>query len=322
MVVVERAGDRPFIVRTPRWRPARCWPSSAARDLEMAVSRQCRPRMGLKPGDTVTLRCNEPRINHQWRDSSLKGVTPYPASYPQWEQELGAAAAGGVPADRRTGHAAQPAGDRRRGDDGRTAGQVGASVAGTGPTHLARPGPRGSDFRWIASLRAHPWLDPHRRAVAGPHGPVHLPRPGGDVIGRRRVDTHFMALRLGADVDADGCFCLNGERLVGADILLDEASVTGTENAVMAAVLAKGTTIIRNAACEPHVQDLCTHAQRDGGEDQGIGTNTLVIDGVERLHGVDFTVGPITSRWGATSRWRRRRAANCSSATPCRSTCG
>ena len=89
-------------------------------------------------------------------------------------------------------------------------------------------------------------------------GAVHLPRPGGDVIGRRRLDTHFLALSaLGADLDADGFFSLHGKQLRGADILLDEASVTGTENTVMAAVLANGTTIIRNAACEPHVQDLC-----------------------------------------------------------------
>lgn len=119
-----------------------------------------------------------------------------------------------------------------------------------------------------------------------------IPAPGGDVIGRRRVDTHFMAFQeLGADVDiVDGCFVLKADRLVGADILLDEASVTGTENAVMAAVLAQGTTILRNAASEPHVQDLCAMLNAMGAKINGVGTNTLVIEGVERLHGVDFTV--------------------------------
>lgn len=119
-----------------------------------------------------------------------------------------------------------------------------------------------------------------------------IPAPGGDVIGRRRVDTHFMAFQeLGADVGVvDGCFVLKADRLIGTDILLDEASVTGTENAVMAAVLAEGTTTIRNAASEPHVQDLCAMLNAMGAKIGGIGTNTLVIEGVERLHGVDFTV--------------------------------
>ncbi|HOT91555.1 MAG TPA: UDP-N-acetylglucosamine 1-carboxyvinyltransferase [Anaerolineae bacterium] len=119
-----------------------------------------------------------------------------------------------------------------------------------------------------------------------------IPAPGGDVIGRRRVDTHFLAFReLGADVDVqNGNYVLKADRLAGADILLDEASVTGTENAVMAAVFAKGTTILRNAASEPHVQDLCTMLNAMGAHISGIGTNTLVIEGVERLHGVDFTI--------------------------------
>ncbi len=133
--------------------------------------------------------------------------------------------------------------------------------------------------------------------LAGPMlsrmGSVHLPRPGGDVIGRRRVDTHFLALSaLGAELSAEGTFQLHARRLHGADILLDEASVTATENAVMAAVLAEGTTIIRHAACEPHVQDLCHMLCRLGAQIEGIGSNTLTIHGVERLHGGEFTVGP------------------------------
>ncbi len=124
-------------------------------------------------------------------------------------------------------------------------------------------------------------------------GEVLLPRPGGDVIGRRRVDTHFLALEaLGADVDTDGIFRLRSKRLRGADILLDEASVTATENAIMAATLASGTTVIRNAACEPHVQDLCRMLCRLGARIESIGSNTLTIHGVERLGGGEYTIGP------------------------------
>ena len=133
--------------------------------------------------------------------------------------------------------------------------------------------------------------------LAGPMlartGEVHLPRPGGDVIGRRRVDTHFLALSaLGAEVDTDGAFRLHSKRLRGADILLDEASVTATENAVMGAVLARDTTVIRNAACEPHVQDLCHMLCRLGAQIEGLGSNTLTIHGVERLSGGEYTIGP------------------------------
>jgi UDP-N-acetylglucosamine 1-carboxyvinyltransferase len=133
--------------------------------------------------------------------------------------------------------------------------------------------------------------------LAGPMlartGTVHLPRPGGDVIGRRRVDTHLLALgALGAEVDTDGAFRLRSNRLHGADILLDEASVTATENAIMGATLARGTTIVRNAACEPHVQDLCRMLCRLGAQVEGIGSNTLTIHGVERLGGGEYTIGP------------------------------
>jgi UDP-N-acetylglucosamine 1-carboxyvinyltransferase len=124
-------------------------------------------------------------------------------------------------------------------------------------------------------------------------GSVHLPRPGGDVIGRRRVDTHFLALNaLGGVLDVDRTFRLHTAGLRGTDILLDEASVTATENAVMAAVLARGTTIIRNAASEPHVQDLCHLLCRLGAKIEGIGSNTLTINGVERLGGGEYTIGP------------------------------
>lgn len=132
--------------------------------------------------------------------------------------------------------------------------------------------------------------------LAGPMtaraGGVKLPPPGGDVIGRRRVDTHIWALRhMGAKVTYDRSFEFKADRLTGADILLDEASVTGTENAVMAASLAKGTVILRNAASEPHVQELCHLLNAMGAKIEGIGSNTLHIEGVERLHGAEFTIG-------------------------------
>ncbi len=124
-------------------------------------------------------------------------------------------------------------------------------------------------------------------------GKVTLPPPGGDVIGRRRLDTHFLALEeLGARIEVDGAFQFTANKLKGADIFLDEASVTATENAVMAASIAEGRTLIRNAASEPHVQDVCRMLNAMGGSVSGIGSNILTIDGVPSLHGADFTIGP------------------------------
>jgi UDP-N-acetylglucosamine 1-carboxyvinyltransferase len=133
--------------------------------------------------------------------------------------------------------------------------------------------------------------------LAGPMlaraGSVALPNPGGDVIGRRRVDTHFLALEaLGAKLSTDNGFSLRCSDLVGGDIFLDEASVTATENAVMASVLARGSTRILNAACEPHVQDLCRMLVHLGARIEGIGSNTLSVEGVPRLRGGEYTVGP------------------------------
>ncbi|MEP7137306.1 MAG: UDP-N-acetylglucosamine 1-carboxyvinyltransferase [Chloroflexota bacterium] len=133
--------------------------------------------------------------------------------------------------------------------------------------------------------------------LAGPMaariGKFKLSPPGGDVIGRRRLDTHILALRaLGAGVEYDRGFMFNADGLHGADILLDEASVTATENAIMAAVRAKGETILRNAASEPHVQDLCHFLNGLGAKIEEIGSNTLHIYGVEKLHGGEFTIGP------------------------------
>jgi UDP-N-acetylglucosamine 1-carboxyvinyltransferase len=131
--------------------------------------------------------------------------------------------------------------------------------------------------------------------LAGPMlarvGRMVLPPPGGDVIGRRRVDTHFLALsKLGAVVQADRGYHLETTGLKGADIFLDEPSVTATENAVMAASLAQGTTRLRNAAAEPHVQDLCHMINTLGGRITGIGTGILEIEGVDRLGGGTFRI--------------------------------
>ncbi|MDR1216049.1 MAG: UDP-N-acetylglucosamine 1-carboxyvinyltransferase [Treponema sp.] len=119
-----------------------------------------------------------------------------------------------------------------------------------------------------------------------------LPPPGGDVIGRRRLDTHFQALtELGASVEEGESFTFHAKELRGADIFLDEASVTATENAVMTASLARGTTIISNAASEPHVQDLCRMLCAMGAKISGIGSNILSIEGREKLSACDFEIG-------------------------------
>ncbi len=133
--------------------------------------------------------------------------------------------------------------------------------------------------------------------LAGPllarFGRVTLPPPGGDVIGRRRVDTHFLALEaLGAEVQVGDSYELFGKTLRGADIFLDEPSVTGTENALMAAVRAQGRTVLRNAASEPHVQDLARLLVAMGAHIEGIGSNTYVIEGGHPLHGASYTIGP------------------------------
>jgi UDP-N-acetylglucosamine 1-carboxyvinyltransferase len=132
--------------------------------------------------------------------------------------------------------------------------------------------------------------------LAGPMmarvGELKIPPPGGDVIGRRRLDTHILALQaMGAEVDYDRSFHFRSSGLRGADILLDEASVTGTENAIMAAVLAGGQTVLRNAASEPHIQDLCHLLNTLGARIDQVGSNTLHIEGVTRLHGGEFTIG-------------------------------
>ncbi|GAB4405281.1 MAG: UDP-N-acetylglucosamine 1-carboxyvinyltransferase [Anaerolineales bacterium] len=160
--------------------------------------------------------------------------------------------------------------------------------------HAAELQPASMDPALCSKIRASILL-------AGPMvarvGRLILPPPGGDVIGRRRIDTHILALHaLGAQADYDRearAFRFEAPNgLHGADILLDEASVTATENAIMAAVLAHGKTIIRNAASEPHVQELCHLLNTLGAQIENIGSNTLHITGVEKLHGGEFTIGP------------------------------
>jgi UDP-N-acetylglucosamine 1-carboxyvinyltransferase len=124
-------------------------------------------------------------------------------------------------------------------------------------------------------------------------GEVTLPPPGGDVIGRRRLDTHFLALQqLGTDFQLGEAYTLRAKRLKGADIFLDEPSVTGTENALTAAVAASGVTVLRNAASEPHVQDLARFLVAMGASIEGIGTNELTVEGGRPLRGTTHNIGP------------------------------
>ena len=124
-------------------------------------------------------------------------------------------------------------------------------------------------------------------------GQVILPPPGGDVIGRRRVDTHFLAFeQLGAEFSVTDHYEFRAAKLKGADVFLDEPSVTGTENALMAAVAAEGTTILRNAASEPHVQDLAQFLVAMGASIEGVGTNTMIIHGGKSLGSATHRIGP------------------------------
>jgi len=176
---------------------------------------------------------------------------------------------------------------------------LGATVAWTASNavevNTAGAEPRELDPRLCARIRASILL-------AGPmlarFGRVSLPPPGGDVIGRRRVDTHFLALeRLGAEITVGTTYKLEARKLAAADIFLDEPSVTATENALMAAFGAPGRTVLRNAACEPHVQDLVRFLAGLGATVDGIGTNTLTIEGRVPSGGAPppptpFAIGP------------------------------
>ena len=171
---------------------------------------------------------------------------------------------------------------------------LGAMVEWVGPNALR------IDTKGVQAKPLDPRLCARIRAsilLAGPmlarFGRVTLPPPGGDVIGRRRVDTHFLALeQLGAEVRVGDDYTVEGKNLVGTDIFLDEPSVTGTENALMAAVAAKGRTVLRNAAAEPHVQDLALFLNALGAQIDGIGSNVYTIEGARPLTGARYAIGP------------------------------
>ncbi|MBL8984899.1 MAG: UDP-N-acetylglucosamine 1-carboxyvinyltransferase [Gemmatimonadales bacterium] len=171
---------------------------------------------------------------------------------------------------------------------------LGARVEWTGPNEVrvdtAAAVAKPLDPELCARIRASILL---AAPLLARFGQVVLPPPGGDVIGRRRVDTHFLALEaLGASVMVGDRYEIEARKLKGADVFLDEPSVTGTENALMAAVKAEGTTVLRNAAAEPHVQDLARMLVAMGAEIEGIGSNTYLIRGGRPLKGTRFEIGP------------------------------
>ncbi len=171
---------------------------------------------------------------------------------------------------------------------------IGAEVEWTGDNDI-RVDPRG-----VEKTDLDPALCREIRAsflLAGPllsrFGRVTVPPPGGDVIGRRRLDTHVHAFAaLGANFHLDGVYELTADALSGTRMYLDEASVMGTENAIMAAALADGKTVLGHAACEPHIQDLCRFLVSIGATISGIGSNCLHIEGVGELGGGEFRIGP------------------------------
>jgi len=170
---------------------------------------------------------------------------------------------------------------------------LGADTDWTGPNevrvHAAELAKTELDEELCSRIRASVLL-------AGPllarYGQAIVPPPGGDVIGRRRLDTHIHALtQLGAEIEANRQYRMRTDGLRGAQVFLDEASVTGTENAIMAAVLARGETVIGNAACEPHVQDLCRFLVTLGARIEGIGSNVVHIEGRAELSGGEYRIG-------------------------------
>jgi UDP-N-acetylglucosamine 1-carboxyvinyltransferase len=173
-------------------------------------------------------------------------------------------------------------------------GDLGADVAWAGTNEVrvdatgvskSAPDPRLCSTMRASFLLAGPLLARFGRAT--------MPPPGGDVIGRRRLDPHIHALgKLGAEIEIGPTYELSAASLRGASVFLDEASVMATENTVMAAVLAHGETVLGNAACEPHVQDLCRFLVSVGAQIEGIESNVLRINGVERLSGGEWTIGP------------------------------
>jgi UDP-N-acetylglucosamine 1-carboxyvinyltransferase len=171
---------------------------------------------------------------------------------------------------------------------------LGADASWTGPNearvHADSIAKFAPDLELCSKIRASFLL-------AGPllarFGRATMPPPGGDVIGRRRLDPHIHAFNeLGATIDIGSAYDIHGDALRGANVFLDEASVMATENTIMAAVLTAGETVLGNAACEPHVQDLCRFLVHLGARIEGIESNVLRIHGVESLTGGDWTIGP------------------------------
>jgi UDP-N-acetylglucosamine 1-carboxyvinyltransferase len=171
---------------------------------------------------------------------------------------------------------------------------LGADAGWTGPNevrvHTANVSKSNPDPQLCSRMRASFLL-------AGPllarFGEATMPPPGGDVIGRRRLDPHIHAFaELGATVDGDRVYELRTDGLRGAHVFLDEASVMATENTVMAAALTRGETVLGNAACEPHVQDLCRFLVSLGAQIEGIESNVLRISGVDELRGGSWSIGP------------------------------
>jgi UDP-N-acetylglucosamine 1-carboxyvinyltransferase len=169
---------------------------------------------------------------------------------------------------------------------------MGADAVWTGPHEIR------IDTAAVEKTHLDPDLCREIRAsflLAGPllarFGRAVVPPPGGDVIGRRRLDTHLHAFaELGVEFELNGAYDLRTRGLVGTRLYLDEASVMATENAVMAAVLAEGTTVVGHAACEPHIQDLCQFLVSLGARIDGVGSNVLRIEGVERLGGCEHRI--------------------------------
>jgi UDP-N-acetylglucosamine 1-carboxyvinyltransferase len=173
-------------------------------------------------------------------------------------------------------------------------GDLGGDASWTGPNELhvnaAGASKFAPDVRLCSKMRASFLL-------AGPllsrFGRATMPPPGGDVIGRRRLDPHIHAFNeLGASIDVGEAYDISADRLRGTHVFLDEASVMATENTVMAAVLAEGETVLGNAACEPHVQDLCRFLGSLGAQIEGIESNVLRIQGVASLGGGEWAIGP------------------------------
>src|SRR5262245_31672230 len=169
---------------------------------------------------------------------------------------------------------------------------LGADAEWTGPNEVT------VEAAYVGKTELDPVLGREIRAsflLAGPllarFGRATVPPPGGDVIGRRRLDTHIHAFaELGVEADLNGAYDLRTGGLVGKRLFLDEASVMATENAVMAAVLAEGETIVGHAACEPHIQDLCHFLVSLGAQIEGIGSNVLKIVGVPSLGGGAYRI--------------------------------